>query len=308
MAAFIMARLAQAVVSLFVVTIVIFGINHVTGDPVNALVPPTASVEMRETLRQELGLNRPFLVQYWDFLSGVMTGDLGESTSSQRRVGDLIVQRLPATLELAISSTLVTLAVGIPLGLVSAYRRGTLLDDGARLFAVLGQSAPTFWVGILLVLGFAVHLGWLPTGGRGGLAYLVLPTITLAWHTVAGVTRLMRSSGLETLESDYIKFVRIKGLPERTVLTTHVLRNASIPVLTFGGVMAANALTGSVVTESVFVWPGIGRLLVDAIYARDYPVVQGVVLFFAAGYVLIALLIDLMYLYLNPRLRAEATS
>jgi peptide/nickel transport system permease protein len=306
-AAFLLTRFFQAAASLFVLSIIIFGANHVIGDPTNAMLDPATSPETREAFREFHGFNRPFIVQYLDYIGGVLTGDLGESLGNGRPVSELIIERLPATIELAISATLVTLVVGIPLGLFSAYRRGTWLDESSRLFSVIGQSAPTFWIGILLVLLFAVRLGLLPPGGRGGWQYLVLPTITLAWHTVAGVTRLMRSAALETLESDHVKFVRIKGVSERKVLGIHVLRNASLPVLTYGGVMAANALTGSVVTESVFVWPGIGRLLIEAIDRRDYPVVQGTVLVFATGFIFFALLIDLMYLYLNPRLRAEAT-
>jgi peptide/nickel transport system permease protein len=305
---FVFVRLVQAFVSLFVLSIVVFGANQIVGDPTNALLPPTTSFETREAFREEMGFNRPFIVQYLDYMAGVLTGDMGESLANGRPVAELIAGRLPATMELALASALLTLAVGIPLGLLSSYRRGTWLDQSARLFSVLGQSAPTFWVGILLVLLFAVQLGWLPPGGRGGLAYLILPAITLAWNTVAGVTRLMRSSALETLESDYVRFARVKGLSEGSVMGKHVLRNASLPVMTYGGVMMANAMTGSVVTEAVFVWPGIGRLLIDAISARDYPVVQGTVLIFCAFFVVFALLIDLLYLYLNPRLRAEATS
>ena len=304
---FIVRRVVQAIVSLLFLSIIIFGANHFVGDPTNAMLAPTTSPETREAFREAMGFNRPFLTQYFDYMGGVVTGDLGRSLSNNRSVGGMIADRLPATVELAVASTVLTLLVGIPLGLFSAYRRGSLIDNSSRLFSVLGQSAPTFWVGILLVLFFAVRLDLLPPGGRGGWAYLILPTVTLAWNTVAGVTRLMRSSALETLESDYVKFARVKGLSERVVVSKHVLRNASLPVMTFGGVMAANALTGSVVTESVFVWPGIGRLLIDAIGGRDYPVVQGTILVFASGFILFALLIDLAYLYLNPRLRAEAT-
>jgi peptide/nickel transport system permease protein len=215
----------------------------------------------------------------------------------------MILQRLPATVQLGGAALFLSLAVGIPLGVYAGYWRDGALDQFVRFFAVLGQSAPTFWVGIILVLVFALHLNLLPTGGRGGIEHLILPAVTMAWASLAGVTRLMRSSLMENLEADYVTFCRIKGLSERAVLWKHAFRNAFLPVLTFGGVLAANAITGSVVTEAVFVWPGMGRLLIDAIEGRDFPVVQGIVIVYSAVYVVCALAVDVLYAYLNPRLR-----
>lgn len=305
---YVLVRLCQAVVSVIVLTFIVFGANFLTGDPTNAMLSETTTFQTREAFRHEMGFDRPFVVQYADYMSGLVRGDLGESTLNGREVSTLIGQRIPATVQLGLASVFLTLLLGIPLGLLSAYRRGTWTDGAIRLLSVLGQSAPTFWVGTLLVLLFSVKLGWLPSGGRTGPISLVLPTITLSWMTMAGVTRLLRSSSLEILESDYVRFARIKGLSERQIMGGHVLRNAALPVLTFGGVMAANALTGSVVTEQIFVWPGIGRLLIDSIGSRDYPVVQGVVLVFAVIFVVFAFLIDLLYVLLNPRLRRQRTS
>ena len=261
---------------------------------------------MYDQVRTELGLDRPLIVQYFSYLGDLLHGDLGVSFQSQLSVSEMIANRLPATLELGGAALLVTFVVGIPLGLYAGYRRGSVVDRIASLLAVLGQAAPTFWIGILAVLVLAVHLGVLPAGGRGGISHLILPAVTMAWASIAGVTRLMRSSVLETLESDYIRLCRVKGMSESRVLWKHALRNAALPVLTFGGVVTAGMMTGSVVTEAVFVWPGIGRLLLDAIGSRDFPVVQGVVLVLAGVYIVVNVVVDIFYAYLNPRLRVAS--
>jgi len=302
---FLVVRTAQGIMTLLAVTLIIFIISRLTGDPVNFLMPQEATIEARNALREALGFNRPWIVQYGDFLGGVLVGDFGESISTQRPVSEMILQRLPATFQLGGAALLLALALGIPLGVYSGYWRDGVLDRLTRFFAVLGQSAPTFWVGIILVLVFSLQFNLLPTGGRGGIEHLILPAMTMAWASLAGVTRLMRSSLMENLESDYVTFCRIKGLSERMILWKHAFRNAFLPVLTFGGVLAANAVTGSVVTEAVFVWPGMGRLLIDAIDGRDFPVVQGIVIVYSAVYVACALAVDLLYAYLNPRLRAQ---
>jgi peptide/nickel transport system permease protein len=300
---FLAVRTAQGLLTLLAVTVIIFVISRLTGDPVNFLMPQEASIAQRNALREALGFNRPWVVQYWDFLSNLLVGNFGNSISTQRPVLEMILQRLPATVQLGGAALFLSLAVGIPLGVYAGYWRDGALDQFVRFFAVLGQSAPTFWVGIILVLVFALHLNLLPTGGRGGIEHLILPAVTMAWASLAGVTRLMRSSLMENLEADYVTFCRIKGLSERAVLWKHAFRNAFLPVLTFGGVLAANAITGSVVTEAVFVWPGMGRLLIDAIEGRDFPVVQGIVIVYSAVYVVCALAVDVLYAYLNPRLR-----
>jgi peptide/nickel transport system permease protein len=302
----ILIRIAQGLVSLWAVTALLFIITRITGDPVQVLLPPEASREMYDQVRTELGLDRPLIVQYLSYLGDLLHGNLGVSFQSQLPVSEMIANRLPATLELGGAALLVTFLVGTPLGLYAGYRRGSFVDRIASLLAVLGQAAPTFWIGILAVLVLAVHLGILPAGGRGGISHLILPAVTMAWASVAGVTRLMRSSVLETLESDYIRLCRVKGMSESRVLWKHALRNAALPVLTFGGVVTAGMMTGSVVTEAVFVWPGIGRLLLDAIGARDFPVVQGVVLVLAGVYIVVNVVVDIFYAYLNPRLRVTS--
>ena len=302
----IVFRSAQGLVSLWAVTVMLFIITRITGDPVQVLLPPEASREMYDQVRSSLGLDRPLIVQYFSYLGDLLRGDLGVSFQSQVPVSEMIGNRLPATLELGGAALLVTFVVGLPLGLYAGYRRGKLVDRVASMLAVLGQAAPTFLIGILAVLVLAVHLELLPAGGRGGLSHLILPAVTMAWASVAGVTRLMRSSVLETLESDYIRLCRVKGMSETRVLWKHALRNAALPVLTFGGVVTAGMMTGSVVTEAVFVWPGVGRLLLDAIGARDFPVVQGVVLVLAGVYIVVNIIVDIFYAYLNPRLRVNS--
>jgi peptide/nickel transport system permease protein len=302
----ILFRTAQGLVSLWAVTVMLFIITRITGDPVKVLLPPEASREMYDQVRRSIGLDRPLIVQYMTYLGDLLQGNLGTSFQSQLPVSQMIANRIPATLELGGAALLVTFVVGLPLGLYAGYRRGKIVDRIASLLAVLGQAAPTFWIGILAILVLAVHLGLLPAGGRGGISHLILPAVTMAWASVAGVTRLMRSSVLETLESDYIRLCRVKGMSESRVLWKHALRNAALPVLTFGGVVTAGMMTGSVVTEAVFVWPGTGRLLLDAIGARDFPVVQGVVLVLAGVYIVINIAVDIFYAYLNPRLRVTS--
>jgi peptide/nickel transport system permease protein len=302
----ILFRTAQGLVSLWAVTVMLFIITRITGDPVKVLLPPEASREMYDQVRRSIGLDRPLIVQYFTYLADLLHGNLGTSFQSQLPVSQMIANRIPATLELGGAALLVTFVVGLPLGLYAGYRRGKIVDRIASLLAVLGQAAPTFWIGILAILVLAVHLGLLPAGGRGGISHLILPAVTMAWASVAGVTRLMRSSVLETLESDYIRLCRVKGMSESRVLWKHALRNAALPVLTFGGVVTAGMMTGSVVTEAVFVWPGTGRLLLDAIGARDFPVVQGVVLVLAGVYIVINIAVDIFYAYLNPRLRVTS--
>jgi peptide/nickel transport system permease protein len=302
----ILFRTAQGLVSLWAVTVMLFVITRITGDPVKVLLPPEASREMYDQVRRSIGLDRPLIVQYFTYLGDLVHGNLGTSFQSQLPVSQMIANRIPATLELGGAALLVTFVVGLPLGLYAGYRRGKVVDRIASLLAVLGQAAPTFWIGILAILVLAVHLELLPAGGRGGISHLILPAVTMAWASVAGVTRLMRSSVLETLESDYIRLCRVKGMSESRVLWKHALRNAALPVLTFGGVVTAGMMTGSVVTEAVFVWPGIGRLLLDAIGARDFPVVQGVVLVLAGVYIVINIAVDIFYAYLNPRLRVTS--
>lgn len=296
-------RVAHAALSMMLLILVVFAVVRLTGDPTFALLPEDATQEQREQLRDDLGLDEPLVVQYFIFLGNLARGDLGTSFQYGVPVSTLIQQRFPMTALLAVAAITLTICVGIPLGVYAAYKRGGWVDRGARLVAVGGQSAPSFWVGLLLIYLLAIWLRWLPAGGYGGPSHLVLPAITVGWAAVAGLTRLTRSSMIEVLETDYIKFLRLKGVPERRVVWRHGLRNAGLSALTFTGVLTAGLLTGSIVAETVFVWPGMGLLISESITGRDFAVVQGVVLVFSAIYIVVNLVVDLLYAALNPRLR-----
>jgi peptide/nickel transport system permease protein len=256
-----------------------------------------------EAFREKLGLNQPLYAQYGIFLSNLLHGDLGRSFVYNVPVTDLIAQRLPNTLILAVAGLATTLVVGLPLGVLAAYKRGGWLDVVSRWLAVVGQSAPAFWIGLLMILVFSIRLHLLPSGGTGGLPNLIMPTLTIAVKPLAGLVRLVRSSMIEVLETDYVKFLRLKGLPERQILWKHALRNGGLTALTFVGVLTADLMTGSVVSETVFAWPGLGWLMVTSIGSGDFAVVQAVVLMFSMIYIVINLLVDLLYGVLNPRLR-----
>ena len=244
-------------------------------------------------------------MQYAKFLSEVVRGDFGRSHTMNRTAGELLLQAAPATFQLAIAAFILAVIVGVPLGILSAVKRDTIWDTMGKFFAILGIATPSFWIAIMLVLLFGPILGWLPTYGRGGISHFILPAFVLSWASMAGIVRLARSSMLEVLDSEYIKFARIKGLRERVVVYKHALKNAIIPVLTFGGLTLAGLLNGSVVVEVVFAWPGIGRLLLQGINQRDFPVVQATVLAAGAFYIITALLVDILYAYVNPRIRYD---
>ena len=296
-------RIGHALLSMLALLIIVFCLVRVTGDPIHYLLPPGRSVEQEQHLREYLGLDKPYITQFAVYVGNLARGDLGDSFKMRTPVVNLIAQRLPATLTMGAAALLLTLIVGLPLGIYSAYRQSRLIDRATRLFAAGGQSIPDFWLGYMLILIFAVNFGWLPSGGYGHLSNLVLPSITLAFGATAGLIRLLRSSMIEVLESDYIKFHRIKGLPEHIILWKHALRNAGLTALSFVGVVIAGLFTGSVLVETVFVWPGVGRLMIEGVGWRDFNVVQGVVLLFSAAYIGANLLVDLLYIILNPRLR-----
>ena len=303
MGRFILIRTLQSIASLLAVTIVIFCLARLTGDPAQMLIPDEWSAEQAEVLRAHLGLDKPIVVQYWFYMTGLARGDLGTSNLARLPVASLIMQRVPATLELGLTSVAVATAIALPIGIYSAYFRGSPLDLLARLMAVVGQSMPIFWLGILLIMVFGVFLQWLPVGGRGSLAHMILPSITIGWYVSAGLMRLTRSSMLEVLETDYVRLARIKGVSERVILWKHAFRNAGVPVLTFWAILAVGVLNGSVITETVFAWPGLGRLLVEGVYARDFPIVQGVILLLSSIFIFVNLAVDILYVFLNPRLR-----
>ncbi len=292
--------------SLFVVSVVVFALVRLSGDPIQIMAPPEASQADIATMRAHLGLDRPWPVQYWWFVSRAVQGDFGQSIRFRRPAMDLVLERYGATLELGGLAVLIVIGVAIPVGVYAAVRRGRPLDYVARAFAALGQAVPPFWLGLLLVLVFGVLLHVLPTSGRGSPLHIVLPGITLGWFAVAGLMRLTRSSMLDVLGSEYVKLARIKGLPERQVIWKHAFKNAALPVVTFAALLFVALMNGSIITETVFSWPGLGLLVIEAVDSRDYPIVQAVVLCLSAMYIGVNLLVDVLYAYLNPKIRYSA--
>jgi peptide/nickel transport system permease protein len=303
MSVYLLRRLGQSVLVLLGVSFVVFFILYLTGDPALVLLPPDATAEDIREFRTRMGFNDPFIVQYGRFLAGALRGDFGQSVRHGEPAFHLVVERLPATFELSGAALLVALLLAIPAGVVSAVRRNTVVDYVATVVALLGQSMPTFWLGIMLILVFSVQFNVLPSSGRGDLVHLVLPALTLGLFTTARITRLTRSGMLEVLNQDYIRTARAKGVSGRPIVWKHAFKNAAIPVVTIVGIELGTLLGGSVITETIFAWPGVGRLSVQAIYNRDYPVVQAAVFLLASTFVLVNLVVDLLYTYLDPRIR-----
>ncbi len=299
---FVLARLSQSAITLLLFSVVIFGLARATGDPLTLVLPMVATEEDFANARRYLGLDRPLYAQYLTFVGRAATGDFGTSIRSRRPVVELLRERLPNSLALAAFSMAVSLLVAFPLGVLAAVRRGTALDSGAKVLATLGQSLPTFWVGIVLIEVVAGRLQWLPAGGSGSLAHYILPGFTLGWFVVAGLMRLLRSAMLEVLDAEYVTTARAKGAPEVSVVWRHALRNALIPVVTFAGVYFAILVTSAIVVETVFAWPGMGRLAYEAITGRDFPVIQAVVLVTAAIVVTMNFAVDLLYAVIDPRI------
>ena len=302
---FILLRALQALLTLWILSVAIFLSVHLTGDPAAYLLGPVAESHDYEQLKKNLGLDRPLIVQYGDFLLSASRLDFGKSFIAGRSSRDILIERLPATLQLAGAAFALSIVVGVPLGILSAVKRDSFVDSFGKFFAILGIATPNFWIAIMLILFFGALLGWLPTYGRGGIKHFILPAFVLGWSAMAGMVRLGRSSMLEVMDSEYVKFARVKGLAERMVVWKHGLKNAVIPILTFGGLTLAGLLNGSVAVEVVFAWPGIGRLMLQGIQTRDFPVVQATVLAAGFFYVVTALLVDILYAYVNPRIRYE---
>jgi len=303
---YISLRLLFALPALWLILTMVFLLAHIVpGDPVAQMLGEGARAEDLDQLRHALGLDQPLPLQYARYLGGVLRGDLGESFRFQQPVAGVILSRYPATLELALVSLLVCAAIAIPAGMLAAQRRGTPTDHSIGIFTLLGLSVPNFALGPVLVLLFSVILGWLPVSGRGGPAHLVLPAITLGAALAAILTRMVRSSVIEELSSDYVRAARAKGLSESAVLFRHAFRNALIPILTILGLQFGALLAGAIVTETIFSWPGIGRLAVQAIESRDYPLLQGCILLIAVSYVAVNLLTDLVYAAVDPRVRLQ---
>ena len=303
MSRFLIGRLGQALLSMLVVISIVFVLTRMSGNPIHLLLDVNASERDQEILTRHLGLDRPLPVQYALYVKNIFVGDFGRSILTRRPVTEHIWERLPVTAELGIVAMIMSVLIGVPLGMYAAVKRGSALDTGARVFAVLGQSMPAFWLGLMLILLFGVMLGVLPAGGRGGLQHVILPAFTLGYFTSAAILRLTRSAMLDVLGSEYIKFARLKGLHEQVVLWKHGLKNALLPVVTFAVLLFVQFLGGAVVTETVFAWPGLGRLILESIATRDYPIVQAGVLVLSALYLTGNLLVDILYGYLNPRIR-----
>src|SRR5882672_2287874 len=300
---YLIGRALQTLLSMLVVISIVFVLTRLSGNPVHLLLDVNASERDQAILMHHLGLDQPLVVQYGIYTRNIFLRDFGHSMLSRRPVTEHIWERLPATVELGFVAMFLSVLIGVPLGMYSAVRRGGVTDTAARVFAVLGQSMPTFWLGLMLILFFGVVLGVLPAGGRGGPLHLILPAFTLGYFTSAAILRLTRSSMLEVLGADYIKFARLKGLHEQVVLWKHGLKNALLPVVTFAVLLFVQFLGGAVVTETVFAWPGLGRLILESITTRDYPIVQAGVLVLSALYLTANLLVDMLYSYLNPRIR-----
>jgi peptide/nickel transport system permease protein len=301
---FLASRAGRALVALWLVSTVVFVVMRLSGDPTPLLLPPDAPRSEIFRLRTELGLDRSLPVQYAVFLGNLIRGDFGQSIRFKGSALAVVTERLPATLELGLTSFGLAILVAIPIGLLSAVYRNTLLDHAAMTLALVGQSAPTFFLGILFILVISVNLGLVPTSGRGDWRHLVLPAVTLGLFAMASIARLTRSAMLEVLRADYIRTARAKGLAETLVIVKHALKNAAIPIVTITGLHFGSLLAGAVVTETVFAWPGIGRLAIQSIYNRDYPVVQCVVFLSAVLFIVVNFCVDLLYGLLDPRARA----
>jgi peptide/nickel transport system permease protein len=300
---YIAAKLGESLIAIWGVVTIVFFVTRLLGDPAVLLLPIGASPEQLDQFRAALGLDQSLLHQYFTFFAQVLTGNFGQSFQFNRAALDVVTERMPATILLALTAIVLGTAFGAGAGAIAATRRGTFAEFAVMTLALLGQATPVFWLGIMLILLFAVDLGWLPTGGYGSLSHLILPAFTLAVFVAASIARLLRSSLLDILKEDYVRTAHAKGLLPRTVFVWHVARNALIPVVTMIGIITGELLGGSVVTETVFAWPGVGRLIVQAIESKDFPVIQAGVALIATVYVVINLGVDLLYGVLDPRIR-----
>ncbi|ASJ55924.1 peptide ABC transporter permease [Brevibacillus formosus] len=300
---YIVKRLLSGIVVLFGLSVFTFLLIHlIPGDPVRIMLGQRATVEQIESLRGELGLNKPLVVQYLDYASGVLKGDLGTSLKTGRPVSTEIADRFPATAKMAVASLVVAVVIGIGLGVLAAKYKDTPIDGAIMTFSTFGMSIPGFWLGLLVILVFSVHLGWFPIAGGTGLKDMVLPAFTLGTLLATALSRLTRAGMVEVLSNDYIRTARAKGMNERIVLLRHAFRNVMIPIVAVIGLELAGLLGGAVIVEQVFGWPGVGTLAIQAISSRDFPMIQGTTLFIGAVYVLVVILIDVLYAILDPRI------
>jgi peptide/nickel transport system permease protein len=302
---FIVKRMGYAALSLILLSLIIFLLVRLTGDPTVLLVEPGASKEDMAAIRVQLGLDRPIWVQYGQFVSSIVRGDFGHSFYYRTPVLELYMSRFPHSLMLALAAMAFSLLVGIPSGIIAAVRVNQWWDSAGKIFALLGLSLPSFWVGLVMILFFSVYLGWLPSSGSGTPLHLIMPAFALGWYFAAAHMRLTRSAMLEVLGSEYVKLARLKGLPEALVIAKHAFKNALIPVLTLAGINLVIMVNVAVVVETVFAWPGVGRLLFEGISFRDFPVVQATVLINGAMVVVVSFLVDVLYAVIDPRIRFE---
>lgn len=300
---YIVQRLLQGVVLLFLVAAIVFFLGRLTGSPVDLILPEGATPEDRIAMIKALGLDGPLYRQFLIFIANALHGDLGTSIRMREPAVDVFFSRLPNTLAIIPWAILFAVAVGIPLGVVAALNRGNIVDRVAGAIAVLGIATPSFWLGVVLIFVFSVQLGWLPSGRMGGPEHYVLPVITLGSFLVAGFMRLVRSSMLDVMGSEFVKLARIKGLSEEVVIWKHCLRNALIPVLTLWGVFVGNLITGAIIVETVFAWPGVGRLTYEAVIYRDFPLLQAIIILKSMLILSINLVVDILYAYVDPRIR-----
>ncbi len=300
---YLVRRILLAFLTLLAVSLIIFVMSRAAGDPRHIYLDDYSTQEDWDRLTESLGLDKPYYQQYGIFLGDALRGNFGESIKEGRPSMEVIIERIPATLQLGLAAFVFSVVVGVPLGILSAVKRGSALDISGKIIALVGQSAPVFWLGLMLVFLFAVRLDWLPPYGRLEISSIVLPAVTLGWFYAAANLRLLRSAMLNVLDSEYVKLARAKGVSNQTVIWKHSLRNALIPVLTFAGVTLGSLVTGSLVVETVFAWPGLGKLAIEALAGNDYPLMQAVVIVFTLMYVIAALLVDIMYAYIDPRIR-----
>ncbi|MBI3455997.1 MAG: ABC transporter permease [Candidatus Rokubacteria bacterium] len=304
MTRYLAARFVQSLLVILGVLFLVFVILQLTGDPASLMLPPEATIEDIERLRHQMGFDRPLPIQFLHFLAGAVRGDFGRSLRyCDQPALAIVLERFPATIELALATLAWSIPVAFVLGLVAAVRRASLAEHSAMVTALVGQSMPSFWLGLMLILIFSVNLGLLPSSGRGSLAHVVLPAVTLGGFFMARLTRLVRSGLLDVLGQDYVRTARAKGLAERVVVARHALKNAAIPIVTIIGLDVGALLGGAVITETVFAWPGVGRLAIDSIYVRDFPVVQADVFIIALAFIVINFVVDVLYTWLDPRVR-----
>jgi peptide/nickel transport system permease protein len=302
---YIIRRIGQAIVTVIGISIMVFLLTHLSGDPVALLAPQNATESDLDEIRKMHGLDKPIYVQYWKYIKGAVRGDFGASLRWDRPAFDLFVERFPNTIKLALAGMSFAILMGLPTGLYSAVKMGKWFDNFGKVFAFLGQSIPGFGSATILIIIFAVKLKWLPTSGMGSWKTYLMPAFTLGWYTTAALVRLSRSSMLDVLDAEYIKMARIKGVPEFWVILKHAFKNAAAPVLTMTALQFVVMMGGTMIIEVIFTWPGVGRLIVDALFARDYPIVQMCVLISSSLFVFTNLFVDILYAYIDPRIRYQ---